>query len=72
MKLMQVHGPLDTPAMQHNQECELWAVRTLRSPLSGPSARFDAEAILAALRWPALAVRLARNEDIGPAGSEEG
>lgn len=65
---MKVHGPLDTPAMQFNKTLELDAARILRSPLSGPSARHDAEAVLTALGWPELAIRLAKNEDIGPAG----
>lgn len=65
---MTVYGPLDTPAMAHNKQVELNAARVLRSPLSGPSARFDAERALIALGWPALAIRLAKNDDIGPAG----
>jgi hypothetical protein len=48
---------------------ELEAVRILRSQLSGPSARWDAEAELRARNWPELAIRLAKDEDIGPAGS---
>jgi len=47
---------------------ELEAAQTLHSPLSGPSARFDAEQTLVALGWSPLAIRLAKGEDIGPAG----
>lgn len=48
---------------------ELDAARILGSPLSGPSARYDAEVTLVTLGWSELAIRLAKNEDIGPAGS---
>jgi hypothetical protein len=51
---------------------ELEAVHILRNPFSGPSARYDAETTLADLGWPPLAIRLARNEDIGPAGQDAG
>jgi hypothetical protein len=68
---LKVHGPLDTPAMQHNKALELDAARILRSALSGPSARYDAEAVLVALGWPELAIRLAKGEDIGPAGQAD-
>lgn len=61
---MRVHGPLDTPAVAHNKECELHAVRVLQDPSSGPTARYDATETLAALGWPELAVRLARGEKI--------
>lgn len=71
MRPMKVHGPLDMPAVQHNQECELEAVRVLLSPLSGPSARHDAEAVLVALGWPELAIRLAKGEKVGPVPSEQ-
>jgi hypothetical protein len=50
---------------------ELDAVRILRSPLSGPSARYDAEALLVSRGWADLAIRLARNEDPGPPEQEE-
>lgn len=48
---------------------ELDAVRILLSPLSGPSARYDAETLLVSRGWPALAIRLAKGEDIGVAGT---
>jgi hypothetical protein len=48
---------------------ELEAARILGSQLSGPSARYDAEATLRALGWSDLAIRLAYRQDIGPAGS---
>jgi hypothetical protein len=49
---------------------ELQAARILRSPLSGPSARFDAERTLTDLGWTPLAIRLAKGQDIGPVPAE--
>lgn len=62
LRPLTVHGPLDTPAMQHNQELELDAVRVLQDRLAGPSARFDAETVLVSLGWPNVAIKLAKGE----------
>lgn len=64
MPPMKVHGPLDTPAMQHNKQVELEAVRVLQDPAAGPSMRFDAEQALFFLGWPELAVRVAKGERV--------
>lgn len=62
MRPMKVHGPLDHPAMAHNASIELEAAKWLQDRAAGPSMRADAEAVLTALGWPPLAIRLAKGE----------
>lgn len=61
---LRVHGPLDTPAVQHNREVELNAVSVLQDPLAGVSLRFDAQIALEQLGWSELQIRVAKGERI--------
>lgn len=65
MRPMKVHGPLDTPAIEHNKSAELQAVRVLQDRAAWPTLRHDAEAILVGLGWPELAIKLAKGQKPG-------